>query len=259
MNKLYDVALGMYDFQLVLMVAQYSQKVREDPDLLMVPKIYTLTDTTCSPMFLSSVLVSQDPKEYLPFLRELRALDKYYQRFRIDDYLERRPSALRNLKQAGPDRFDEALRYIEMHGLYAEGIDIYKQDAPEHLRSIYEIYAGHLFSQEEYYRSALAFMLASSPDRAMAAYERAKAWRELFTLAISEKIEEDEMEDLCSRVAERLALDNQQLEAAQILLDYRNDVDEAVRLLCRGSQFAEAERVVSAMCFLFARLIMRIC
>lgn len=26
-NQLYDVALGMYNFQLVLMVAQYSQKV----------------------------------------------------------------------------------------------------------------------------------------------------------------------------------------------------------------------------------------
>ena len=26
-NKLYDVALGMYNFQLVLMIAQYSQKV----------------------------------------------------------------------------------------------------------------------------------------------------------------------------------------------------------------------------------------
>jgi len=27
-NQLFDVALGMYDFQLVLMIAQYSQKVR---------------------------------------------------------------------------------------------------------------------------------------------------------------------------------------------------------------------------------------
>jgi elongator complex protein 1 len=26
-NQLYNIALGMYDFQLVLMVAQYSQKV----------------------------------------------------------------------------------------------------------------------------------------------------------------------------------------------------------------------------------------
>jgi hypothetical protein len=29
-NKLYDVALGLYDFQLVLLVAQQSQKVRAD-------------------------------------------------------------------------------------------------------------------------------------------------------------------------------------------------------------------------------------
>ena len=28
-NQMYDVALGMYDFELVLMVAEKSQKVRE--------------------------------------------------------------------------------------------------------------------------------------------------------------------------------------------------------------------------------------
>lgn len=34
-NKLYDVALGMYNFQLVLMIAQYSQKA--SPTLLPRP------------------------------------------------------------------------------------------------------------------------------------------------------------------------------------------------------------------------------
>ena len=43
----------------------------------------------------------QDPREYLPFLRELRALDKYYQRFKIDDHLKRYQSALKNLSLAG--------------------------------------------------------------------------------------------------------------------------------------------------------------
>ena len=43
----------------------------------------------------------QDPREYLPFLRELRALDKYYQRFRVDDHLKRYESALRHLHLAG--------------------------------------------------------------------------------------------------------------------------------------------------------------
>jgi elongator complex protein 1 len=43
----------------------------------------------------------QDPKEYLPFLRELRALDKDTQRFRIDDYLERWERALGHLHAGG--------------------------------------------------------------------------------------------------------------------------------------------------------------
>jgi elongator complex protein 1 len=46
----------------------------------------------------------QDPREYLPFLRELRTLEKYYQRFRIDDHLKRHESALRNLSLAGTSR-----------------------------------------------------------------------------------------------------------------------------------------------------------
>lgn len=37
-NRLYDVALGMYDFQLVLMVAQYSQKVWASLFLDMISK-----------------------------------------------------------------------------------------------------------------------------------------------------------------------------------------------------------------------------
>ena len=37
-NKLYDVALGMYNFQLVLMIAQYSQKVSFPPMAAFVKK-----------------------------------------------------------------------------------------------------------------------------------------------------------------------------------------------------------------------------
>ena len=43
----------------------------------------------------------KDPREYLPFLRELRALEKFYQRFRIDDHLKRYTKALRNLSLTG--------------------------------------------------------------------------------------------------------------------------------------------------------------
>lgn len=92
-NSLFETALGMYDFSLVLMIAQHAQK---------------------------------DPREYLPFLRELRALDKYYQRFKIDDHLKRHEKALRNLSLAGEERFEEALAYVERHQLYETALDIWR-------------------------------------------------------------------------------------------------------------------------------------
>lgn len=69
-DKLFDLALGMYDFTLTLMVAQHAQR--------------------------------KDPREYLPFLRELRALEPVeYQKFRIDDHLGRHPKALGWLAKSG--------------------------------------------------------------------------------------------------------------------------------------------------------------
>ena len=76
-EKLFDIALGMYDFSLVLLVAQHSPK--------------------------------KDPREYLPFLRELRSLEethgKGYQKFKIDDYLKRYPKALRGLHETGMSKY----------------------------------------------------------------------------------------------------------------------------------------------------------
>ena len=67
-NQLYNIALGMYDFNLVLMVAEKSQK---------------------------------DPKEYLPFLNELRRLPVDYQRYRIDLFLRRFSKALGHISKCG--------------------------------------------------------------------------------------------------------------------------------------------------------------
>lgn len=83
-DRLFDTALGMYDFSLVLMVAQHAQKV------------FLILMT-----FIKQLISSQDPREYLPFLRELRALPQYYQHFKIDDHLKRRAKALRSLSLAG--------------------------------------------------------------------------------------------------------------------------------------------------------------
>jgi elongator complex protein 1 len=120
-NQLYNVALGMYNFQLVLMVAQYSQK---------------------------------DPKEYLPFLRELRALDEHEQRFRIDDHLGRRDRALRHLQAAGDARFDDASSYLSRYELYDTAFELYR-DEPAHLAVVHELYGDYLYDRREFHDAAI--------------------------------------------------------------------------------------------------------
>lgn len=117
-NRLYDVALGMYDFELVLSIAQNSQKVGQ------IRTAGTL---------LTQSLVIQDPKEYIPFLKGLRALDTHYQRHKIDDNLKKYPSALRNLAIAGQDRFDEALTYMQRYELFDVAVEFYANQ-PERLK-----------------------------------------------------------------------------------------------------------------------------
>jgi elongator complex protein 1 len=71
-NELYNVALGMYDFDLVLFVAERSQK---------------------------------DPKEYLPYLNHLRKMDSCYMRYNIDKKLGRFKKALEHIVACGEEGF----------------------------------------------------------------------------------------------------------------------------------------------------------
>ncbi|KAJ1339139.1 hypothetical protein BSLG_006277 [Batrachochytrium salamandrivorans] len=101
-DQLFDVALGMYDFALVLMVAQHSQK---------------------------------DPREYLPFLSTLQKMPMYLQRFNIDDHLARHVSAVHNLSKAdhafgvcphsNNSQYDEAGMLFEMAGEHSDALEAY--------------------------------------------------------------------------------------------------------------------------------------
>lgn len=71
-------------------------------------------------------------------------MEKFYQRFKIDDHLKRHTKALQNLSQAGtdmicagvacfsvlifigPERLTEAFSYVEKHQLYSAALSIWK-------------------------------------------------------------------------------------------------------------------------------------
>ncbi|KAI0076404.1 IkappaB kinase complex IKAP component [Panus rudis PR-1116 ss-1] len=209
-EKLFDTALGMYDFSLVLLIAQHSQK---------------------------------DPREYLPFLRELRALDKYYQRFRIDDHLKRYEKALKNLSLAGSERFDEAMAYVEKHQLYDAALSIWRDT--DKYETVLSLYGDWLFERREFRDAAFVYRKAKHAQKAMLAHERALDWQELFELAVLEGVSEGDISATAYRVAEDLSSKKRYQDSARVLLDYAKDVREAVISLVQGHSFSEARRIIT--------------
>ncbi|KAL1741747.1 IKI3 family-domain-containing protein [Schizophyllum fasciatum] len=209
-DSLFDTALGMYDFSLVLMIAQHAQK---------------------------------DPREYLPFLRELRALDTYYQRFRIDDHLKRYASALKNLSQAGAIRFDEAIAYIERYQLYNDALRIWK--GTDQYKTILTIYGDWLFERRELRDAAAAFLEAGKDSKALQAMEKALDWENLFDLALRNNLEDSILVDMAYRVAEGLVSKKKYADAAHVLLDHGRVVREAVIALVQGNLFSDAKRIIA--------------
>ncbi len=94
-NEMFDVALGTYDFEIVLMVAEKSQK---------------------------------DPKEYLPFLNDLKKLEENYMKYKIDFYLKRYRKALHSIVKCGETHHEEVVKLTDDHKLYSEALKYFTSD-----------------------------------------------------------------------------------------------------------------------------------
>ncbi|KAG0241352.1 IKI3 family-domain-containing protein [Mortierella sp. GBAus27b] len=207
-DRLFDVALGMYDFALVLMVAQWSQK---------------------------------DPREYLPFLNELRTLEKYYQRFKIDDHLKRYQSALQNLSQAGEKYFDDCVAYIKKHNLYKAALKVYESSSTKH-KVILKIYGDSLSINGDHSQAGVAYTMAGDKEKALEAYKEATLWREAVVVAQQLKHDASSMAYLATTLAEKLKVDRRFAEAGTLLAEYAKDPEEAVSALLEGRLWNEAVR-----------------
>ena len=136
-NHLFDIALGMYDFDLVLLVAQKSQK---------------------------------DPREYLPFLAEISKCEPpAYQRYRINVHLQRWSTALENIatEQDAEQRsklFALALEVISKQDLYVAALEMFKG---EQRNAILDIYGDSFIAKKDYANAALAFRTAGKLDKAL--------------------------------------------------------------------------------------------
>lgn len=162
-NELYDVALGMYDFDLVLFVAQKSQK---------------------------------DPKEYLPFLNELKQLEENYRKYRIDNYLKRYEKALNHIVKCGVEKVDECKELIEKHNLYTSALRLFK---PSHecYNDIVLLHADHLRSKGLTYEASLMYERGGDYNQACLSAKHTLDWRKVVRLAIKCNHPPEDIEKMC--------------------------------------------------------------
>lgn len=212
-NRLYEHALGLYDLELTLLVAQQAQK---------------------------------DPREYLPFVQGLHEMNELRRRFTIDDHLTRREKALSHLKEL--NAFEELKKYTSKHILYQSALQLYRYDQERH-DAIMEIYAEYLEAMSQFREAGLAYESLNNYQQATSCYRSAGAncWQEcLFTSQQqAPPMSSAAVSELAQDLAEALWEAKDYASAAVIHAEYLDSLEMAVKCLCKGYHFADAMRLVS--------------
>lgn len=207
-NQLYDHALGLYDLDVALLIAQQSQK---------------------------------DPREYLPYVQGLGKMQPLRRQFTIDHDLKKHSKALGHLFTM--DEFDELKTYMAKHELYSDAMQLYRYQA-QRLNEIMRLNADYLNSCNRYKEAGIAYEYLGEYNLAFEAYRSANEWRECLSSATLIPLPEDELVAAGEAFAEALTESKEHHDAATVYLDYLNDIEGAIRSLCKGYYYAEAIRVV---------------
>lgn len=208
--RLYNVALSTYDLELTVSIAEHAQ---------------------------------MDPREYLPFLERLHAMDPLQCQYEIDHYLRNYEKALKWLHAQG--KHDEVETYTTKHNLYTTAMELYKY-SPIPLNAITHRYAEFLNSQSRYLDAAVAFESLGEYSLAYPSYVLAHRWREALSSANLVPLEVEQLRALASSLARTLTEESRDYRsAATIHIDYLQDITTASRILCKGSYFAEATRILA--------------
>ncbi|XP_001980535.3 putative elongator complex protein 1 [Drosophila erecta] len=202
-NELYNVALGTYDFGLVLFVAQKSQK---------------------------------DPKEFLPYLNELKALPIDYRKFRIDDHLKKYDSALSHLASCGEEHYEEALEFIRKHGLYTDALAIYRQHN-EFQKTIYVAYADHLRASAKLDNASIMYERGGELQQALLSAKHTLDWQRVLVLA--KKLGEP-LDQVAQSLVGPLQQHGRHMEAYELVKEHCQDRKRQLEVLLEGHLYSRA-------------------
>jgi elongator complex protein 1 len=209
-NQLYDTALGLYDLDVTLLIAQQSQK---------------------------------DPREYLPYLQGLNDMPSFRRQFTIDNDLKRYSKAMSHLNAL--NAFDELKQYMAKHDLYSAAIEMYRYDSAK-LAELMRLYANYLSSRNRYKEAGIAYEYVHDYASAYEVYRSAGLWQECLAAAALAEVSDDEISNLATDLAASLEEAKDYSSAATVHLEYLQDLETAARLLCKGYHFSSATRLVAS-------------
>lgn len=208
-NQLYNHALGLYDTELAVLIAQQSQK---------------------------------DPREYLPYLQALQQMEPIRRQFTIDTDLGRHGKALQHLHDL--DVFEELKTYTKKHSLYPTALNLYRYQE-ERLKELMRLHAEYLSANNKYSEAGIAYEFLNDYNSALTAYQSANMWQEALSSAYLIPLPKSDLEELATSLADTLTETKHYFEAASIHIDHLHDIETSARLLCRGYHYASAIRLVS--------------
>ncbi|KAJ6833332.1 elongator complex protein 1 [Iris pallida] len=208
-ESIYEAALGLYDLNLVAIVALNSQK---------------------------------DPKEFLPYLKGLENLPPVVMRYTIDLKLHRYESALKHIVSAGDAYYEDCLNLMKNNPtLFPLGLQLFTDNVKRH--QVMEAWGDHLQAEKCFEDAASTYLCCSLFHKALKAYHACGDWKGVLTVAGLLRLGKAEVVQLANELCEELQALGKSAEAAKIALEYCADVARGVGYYIMAREWDEALRV----------------
>ncbi|CAG4944114.1 unnamed protein product [Parnassius apollo] len=208
-DQLFNVALGMYDFDLVLLVANKSQK---------------------------------DPKEYIPMLNELNGMDENYKKFSINKHLKRFDKSVKYLANCGVEKYEELKTFVKYHSLYREALALFNVDEDIY-KQISDDYGLYLKLKKDFIEAGIVYERAKNYTKAVECYKDALEWE--LALTVAKQLSKDQYEQISWDLVNALKDEKRHTEALTILEQYLQSTEGAIYYAVENSQYKAALRLCS--------------
>lgn len=209
-NLLYNVALGLYDYQLVMYVAQKSQK---------------------------------DPKEYVPFLQQLSKLDQSYAKFKIDCFLKKFSHAVQHIAPLCEDdekMLEECMELVKKHSLFEAAMKAFSNDLKSY-KKICNIFGDHLRIKGKLSEASLMYERGGDYQQALSSARNTLDWQRCILLAKKYGHDDAQLKELAGKLISSLNESNRCKESSELVRRFfSEDKKMLIETLVSGRHYTEA-------------------